>query len=107
MHIKFISVIFVLSNRNDMDKYTIRIEVRDSEGKIIIDENGNKVTDITYEVEMYEGNIEFNITRLAKQLKAFMPDRQINIDFNHFNTISRTYMTMYSYYVNEGRFVKH
>ena len=90
-----------------LEKYSVRIEVRDSEGKIILDENGNKVLGINYEVEMVEANIEPNITRLAKELKALMPNRQINIDFSHFNTISRTYMTMYSYYVSEERFVKH
>ena len=91
---------------NKLQKYLVRIEVRDESGKIILDQDNNKVMGISYEVEMLEPNVEFNITRLAKQLKALMPNRKINIDFDHFNTISRTYMTMYSYYVNENRFVK-
>jgi hypothetical protein len=91
---------------NKLQKYLVRIEVRDESGKIILDQDNNKVMGISYEVEMLESNVEANITRLAKEMKALMPNRKINIDFNHFNTISRTYMTMYSYYVDENRFVK-
>jgi hypothetical protein len=90
-----------------MEKFKVAIEVRDNEGKIIVDEHGNKVLGINYEVEMLEINVELNITRLGYELKALMPDRKINIDFRVFNTISRTYMTMYSYYVSENTFVKH
>jgi hypothetical protein len=90
-----------------IEKYKINIEVRDSEGKIILDDNGNKVTHISYDVEMLTSNMEFNLQQLAKFLKAFMPDRQINIEVYVHNSISGTYMNMFSFYVNEGRFVKH
>jgi hypothetical protein len=90
-----------------VEKYNISIEVRDSEGKMILNELGNKVHDISYDVEMLTSNMEFNLTHLAKTLKAFMPDRKITICVYVFNTISRTYMTMFSYYVNENKFIKH
>ena len=89
------------------ERYKISIEVRDSEGKLIVDEDGNKVTSISYDVDMLPENMELNLTRLGKQLKALIPDRTINLDAMVHNTISGTYMTMFSYYVNESRFVKH
>lgn len=89
------------------ERYKISIEVRDSEGNLIVDEDDNKVTSISYDVDMLPENMELNLTRLGKQLKALMPDRTINLDAMVHNTISGTYMTMFSYYVNESRFVKH
>ena len=96
-----------MKTNNQFEKYKINIEVRDSEGKIILDDNGNKVTHISYDTEMLTSNMEFNLRHLAKSLKAFMPDRQINIEVYVHNTISGTYMNMFSFYVSEDRFVKH
>lgn len=89
------------------ERYKISIEVRDDWGNLIVDEDGNKVTSISYDVDMLPENMELNLTRLGKQLKALMPNRIINLDAMVHNTISGTYMTMFSYYVNENRFVKH
>ena len=89
------------------ENYNIRIEVRDENGKLILDENGNKQIAISYDVEMLTDNMEFNLRHLANTLKAWMPERKINIEASVFNTISRTYMTMFSFYGEENRFVKH
>ena len=89
------------------ENYNIRIEVRDENGKLILDENGNKQIAISYDVDMLTDNMEFNLRHLANTLKTWMPNRQINIEASVFNTISRTYMTMYSFYEGEDRFVKH
>ena len=96
-----------MSNSDKLEKYTISIEVRDSNGNVIVDENDNKQHSIKYDVEMLSSNMEFNLGHLATTLKAFMPDRKICIVVSVFNTISRTYMNMFSYYVDEKRFVKH
>ena len=96
-----------LQKQEKVEKYWISIKVRDSEGKMIINEIGNKVDNISYDVEMLPSNMEINLTRLARTLKAFMPDRQINIGAYVHNSISATYMKMYSFYVSEDRFVKH
>jgi len=92
-----------------MGKYKIDIEVRDSEGKIIHNEDGNKVLGLKYNVELPENKflIERELKELGISLKALMPTHQIEVSLNHFNNISGTYMTMYSYYVSEGRLVKH
>ena len=89
------------------ETYTIRIEVRDENGKLILDEYGHKQISFSYEVEMLTENVEFNLRHLAKTMKTWMPERKINIEASVFNTISRTYMTMFSFYVEEDRFVKH
>ena len=89
------------------ENYNIRIEVRDENGKLILDENGNKQIAISYDVDMLTDNMEFNLRHLANTLKTWMPNRQINIEASVFNTISRTYMTLYSFYEGEDRFVKH
>lgn len=89
------------------EKYTITIEVRDSNGKIMLDENGSKRDSISYEVDMLTSNMEFNLRHLAKSLKTWMPNNKITIEASVLNTISRTYMTMFSFYVNENRFIQH
>jgi hypothetical protein len=93
--------------KDKVEKYHVSIEVRDSNGKMILNELGNKVDNISYDVEMLTSNMESNLTRLARTLKAFMSDRKINIEVYVHNTISGTYMNMFSYYVDENKFVKH
>lgn len=92
---------------NKIDKYKISVEVRDSEGNVIVDSEGAKQITLSYDVEMLPSNMEFNLKQLAKTLKAFMPDRQINIEVYVKNYISATYMNMFSFYVDENKFVKH
>lgn len=93
--------------KKDIENYTIRIEVRDENGKIILDENGNKQISIQYELEMLTDNMEFNLRHLSITLNSWMPNRNIEISAMVHNSISGTYMTMFSLYVKENRFVKH
>ena len=93
--------------KRNTENYTIRIEVRDENGKLILDEFGHKQISLSYDVEMITENVEFNLRHLANTMKTWMPERKINIEASVFNTISRTYMTMFSFYVEEDRFVKH
>ena len=51
--------------------------------------------------------MELNLRLLSRTLKAMMPDRLINIEVYVHNTISGTYMNMFSFYVSEDRFVQH
>jgi len=89
------------------ENYKFNIDIRDSKGKIILDPEGNKQFSLSYDVEMVPENMEFNLRHLANKLKTFMPKRKINIDVSVHNSISGTYMTMFSFYVNEDRFIKH
>lgn len=89
--------------KQETEKYKIRLEVRDSNGQLIVDEDGRKITSISFDVEMLPQNMEMNLIRMGKEYKALMPDRRIQLDACVFNPISRTYMDMFSYYVgNKG-----
>ena len=96
-----------MAKKNVYEKYLIRIEVRDENGKLIKDENGTKHIAIQYDVEMLTDNMEFNLRSISKTLKAWMPNRQINLEALVHNKISGTYMVMFSYYVDENKFIKH
>jgi hypothetical protein len=95
------------SVKHKFERYKVNIEVRDSNGAMIINEDGNKIDNISYNTEMLTSNIELNLRLLSRTLKAMMPDRLINIEVYVHNTISGTYMNMFSFYVSEDRFVQH
>lgn len=55
-----------------------------------------------------ESTIETNCYRLAEKFKAISKDgTQITIEVCTYNTISSTWMQLYSLYYNEKRFIKH
>jgi hypothetical protein len=95
------------SVKHKFENYKVNIEVRDSNGAMIINEDGNKIDNISYNTEMLTSNMELNLRLLSRTLKAMMPDRLINIEVYVHNTISGTYMNMFSFYVSEDRFVQH
>lgn len=90
-----------------IETYWIKVEVRDSNGKRLLDENGNKVDDLLNKVEMLTSNMESTLKHLASSLKVFMPDRKISIEVYVYNEISATCMNMFSYYVNDNKFVQY
>ena len=69
------------------ENYRINIEVRDSNGAMILNEDGNKIDKISYNSEMLTNNVESNLRHLSHTLKAMMPDRQISIEVNVHNKI--------------------
>lgn len=96
-----------MAKKKDIEKYTIRIEVRDENGNLIVDEDGVKRISLRYELEIHKDSVEWTLRDLSRTLKTWMPDRQITIEAMVHNSISGTYMTMFSFYGNEDRFVKH
>lgn len=96
-----------MAKKNDIEKYTIRIEVRDENGNLILDGDGAKRISLRYELEIHKDSVEWTLRDISKTLKAWMPDRQIAVEAMVHNSISGTYMTMFSFYSNEDRFVKH
>jgi multidrug efflux pump subunit AcrB len=87
--------------------YNIEVEVRDENGKAILDDKGNKQLSVQFELSFTRDKAEHNLRQLVKSLKAWMPNNEINISASVFNEISGTYMNMFSLYVNEDRFVSH
>ena len=88
--------------------YNIEIEVRDENDKIIKDNRGFKFTSISIDTSITDDKLlERQMYQLCETLKVWMPQNKINISASVFNTISGTWMIMYSYYGNEKRFIKH
>jgi hypothetical protein len=92
---------------NKSEQYRINVEVRDINGKIIQDFEGNNRPSFSFDLTTDPIHMESHLTQLTITLKAYMPDRKINISASVLNTISNTYMVMYSYYGSENRFIKH
>ena len=95
------------SLKHKFENYRINIEVLDSNGAMILNEDGNKIDKISYDCEMLTSNVESNLRHLSHTLKAMMPDREISIEVYLHNKISGTYMNMFSFYVNADRFLKY
>lgn len=91
----------------EKETYSIKVDVRDENGKAILDNKGDKQLDIRFELAFTRDKAEWNLRHLAKRLKAWMPNNEINISASVHNHISGTYMNMFSLYVGEDRFVEH
>jgi hypothetical protein len=94
--------------------YHIDVQVRDENGKILKGLSVDKSTinpkpSIQFELEVYRvQQLEANIKQIASTLRTWLPTGyEINIEASVLNIISGTYMTMYSFYEGEDRFVKH
>jgi hypothetical protein len=97
-----------------MEIYHIEVEVRDENGRVIKGLSVNKTTinpkpSIQFElVVVGEIQLESKMQQIASTLRAWLPEGySINLDARVENRLSQTFMTMYSYYEREGRFVKH
>lgn len=90
-----------------MEKYSVTIETRTKDGKALRDDKGNNRSQLSFDTEIVEGGEENYLNHLAKTLKSWLPVNHTIIELSVLNTISGTYMTMYSLYVNENKFVKH
>ena len=71
--------------------YYMRIEVRDKNGKLIRDENGNVRTNLNTSVLEHELVVIENIMRSHKKtLQAWMPENKITIEVGYRDSISST-----------------
>ena len=96
------------------ETYHIEVEVRDENGKVIKGLSADKSTtnpkpSIQFELTIVrEQQLEANMRQIASTLRAWLPaGYKINIEARVENSISQTFMTMYSFYEGENRFVKH
>jgi len=89
-----------------MENYFIRISVRDKNGKLIKDENGNVRIDINFEIsESKIHSIESYMRSYKTILQTWMPENQISIEVGYISSISATCPTLYEL-TNEGKFLK-
>lgn len=99
------------------ETYNIGIEVRNSNGKLIRDREGNKYTALQVELSFdteaeyshgIKGALESHMRQIGNTMKAWaLEGAIITVEASWLNTISSTYMVMHSYYVNENRFIHH
>ncbi len=90
-----------------MEKYSVTIETRAKDGKALRDDKGHNRSQLSFDAEILKGGEENYLNHLAKTLKTWLPVNHTIIELSVLNRISGTYMTMYSLYVNENKFVKH
>jgi hypothetical protein len=90
-----------------MENYSVTIENRTKDMKAVRDDEGNNRSTLSFDVNINEGSEESYLNQLAKTLKTWLPDNQTSIELSVFNSISGTYMKMYSFYINENRFIEH
>jgi hypothetical protein len=79
----------------DRQKYIIRAEVRDSNGKLITNSRGNKVTHLQLsDVDILPEHLEKELGHSFSDLKALMPDKQVCVEASVYNSIGGSYMSM-------------
>lgn len=96
----------------EREQYFITVEVRNENGEIIENQIGIhtiKEKEINFEISAKDSSdLEYRVRQIARTIKSWLPkDYEINITASVYNSISNTYMTMHSFYVNEDRFISH
>jgi hypothetical protein len=93
-----------------MKKLGFRVEIRDKDGNLYKDSEGNSITSVCdLDVADYgEDLTQFFCENIVKKFEAFCKEgSKINIEVSYFDEISGGYPSLYSYYGAEKRFVKH
>ena len=88
----------------------LTVEVRDKDGKLYKDMNGNNITSVC-DVEgsnFGEELTQFACENIVEKFEAFCKEgSKINIEVRYFDSITKTYPLLYSYYGAEKRFIKY
>ena len=90
-------------------KYSIWVKVRDKDGKLIPSDETTDNCRIRFELdELTEKGVISLLKSTGKTLKAWMPDRKITLEAYVFDSISRCYECLFSWYDEEvDKIVKH
>ena len=85
------------------------IEVRDKEGKLYKNSNGNNICSFDFESEdKNESSVKSICERAFRNYQAICKEgSQINITVSYFNSFSNSYSLLYSFYGAENKFIKH
>ena len=88
----------------------LRVVVRDKDGKLFKDERGNSASHFNIDVhdigEKAKMAIKAECERVFQFMRTISQSDNVTIDVTVFNKISETYMTLYSYYGSERKFVE-
>ena len=91
-------------------KYYYDIELRDKDGNLYINSNGNKLASRTFQFtdETEEHFIHLVCQRTAENYKTVCKEgTQVNIDVRTYSDLTKTYPLAYSFYSAENKFVKY
>jgi hypothetical protein len=93
----------------DKRNYSINVKVRDKDGKLIpCDETTDSYRISLDLAELTDKQLISHLKSTGKTLKAWMPDRKINLEAYVWDSISGTYMCLFSWYDDEvEKVVKH
>jgi hypothetical protein len=86
------------------------VTVRQTNGKLFQHKDGGGVGPFQFQKNLgYEATmaIESWCKQYTKDFEAITGSNNINVEVSEFDSISRTYPSLYSYYGKEERFVKH
>lgn len=90
------------------NKLIYSVEVRDKNDKLFINSAGNKVRPFKFEDEEQDENFVALICYdTFTQYKAISGSDNINISVQVRNSLTGSYMTLYSYDGRTGKFTKH
>ena len=102
--------IVLILDQEVMKTLHFRVEVRDKDGSLYKDMNGNNITSVC-DVEgsnFGEELTQFTCENMVEKFESFCKEgSKINIEVRYFDSITETYPSLYSYYGAEKRFVKH
>lgn len=90
-------------------EYWFCVRVRDKDGKLIPSDETTDNTRISFNLtELTDKQVISLLKSTGKTLKAWMPDRKITLEAYVFDSISRTYDCLFSWYDDEvEKVVKH
>lgn len=84
-----------MQNKN---KYSFTIKVRDRDGNLILADEKTDTYRINFDLdELTDKQVISLLRSTGRTLKAWMPDRQITLEVYVLDTISRTYMCLFSW----------
>lgn len=88
--------------------YYYTVEVKDKNNKLFIDSEGNAVTNrFKFTDNTNKESIQSVCEDTFKAYQAITGSDNINISVSRYSDWVDTYMTLYTYYGNKRRFVKH
>lgn len=89
--------------------YSLYVKVRDKDGKLIPSDETTDNYRISFDLaELTDKQVISLLKSTGKTLKAWMPDRKITLEAYVLDSISSSYMSLFSWYDDEvEKVVKH
>lgn len=95
--------------QENKSNYSLYVKVRDKDGKLIPSDETTDNYRISFDLaELTDKQVISLLKSTGKTLKAWMPDRKITLEAYVLDSISSSYMSLFSWYDDEvEKVVKH